>query len=103
MINLIIESLLDPPPPLDTEEPSATLVLPYNSSFNQFQRIMKFFLNTKLVFKYNNTISRSIAKMSPAPLEAEGGVYSVPFSECSDKYDSRDYRYRIFQYQDISA
>ena len=63
---------------VDTEESSATFVLPYNSFLKKFQRIMMSPFNTKLVFKYNNTISRSIAKMSPAPLEAEGGVYSVP-------------------------
>ena len=47
---------------------------------------MKSSLDTKLVFKYNNTIARSLVKNSPAPLEAEGGVYSVPCLECSEKY-----------------
>ena len=68
----------NPPSPLDAEEPSATLLLPYNSSLKQFQRIMKSSLNINLVFKYNNTVARSLIKNSPAPLEAERGVYSVP-------------------------
>ena len=63
------------------------MVLPYNSSLKQFQRIIKSSLNTKLVLKYNNTIARSLVKNSPAPLKAEGGVYSVSCSEYSDKYD----------------
>ena len=43
---------------------------------------MKSFLDTKLVFKYSNTIVEN----SHAPLEAEGGVYGVPCLECSNKY-----------------
>ena len=41
---------------------------------------------TKLVFKYNNKKARSLIKKISAPLEGEGGVYSVPCLECSDKY-----------------
>ena len=59
------------PHPLDAKEPSTTLVLPYNSLFNQFQRIMKSSLNTKIVFKYHNTIARFLIKNSQAPLEIE--------------------------------
>ena len=47
---------------------------------------MKSSLNTKSVYKYNNTIARSLVKNYPAPLETEGGVYSVPYLECSEKY-----------------
>ena len=35
---------------------------------------------------YNNTIARSRIKNSPAPIKAVGGIYSVPYLECSDKY-----------------
>ena len=66
------------PPPLEAEEPSNILVLLYNNSLKQFQRIIKSFPNTKFVFKYSNTIACSLIKNSPAPLEAEGSVYSVP-------------------------
>ena len=84
------------------QEPSNTLVLPNNNSLEQFQRIMKSSLNIKLIFEYNNTIAQSLIKNSAAPLEAEGGVYSVPCLEYSDKcYGETDYK--ISQYQDISA
>ena len=76
----------NPPPPMDTEEPSNILVLPYNDSLSRFQYIMKSSCNTKLVFRYNNTIGRSLIKNSPVPLVTEGGVYSIPCFECSDKY-----------------
>ena len=65
------------PHPLDAKEPSTTLVLPYNSLFNQFQRIMKSSLNTKIVFKYHNTIAQSLIISSPAPLEAGEGHFGV--------------------------
>ena len=67
---------------------------------------MKSFLNTKLVFKYNNTIARSLVRNSPAPLEAEGGVYSIPCLECSEKYYGetiKSLNTRIFQHKyDVS-
>ena len=47
---------------------------------------MKSSFDTKLLYKYYKSISRSLVKNSPASLEAEGGVYSVPCLECSDKY-----------------
>ena len=70
-------------------------------TFNfRVQRIMKSSLNTKLVFNYNNTIARSLVQNSPAPLEAEGGVYNVPCLEYSDKYFGETIK---SQYQDISS
>ena len=48
--------------------------------------ILKSSLNTRLVLKYKNTIAQWHVKNSSAPLEGEGGVYSVPCLECSDKY-----------------
>ena len=47
--------------------------------------------------RYNNTIAHWLVKNSPAPLEAEGGVYSVPCLECFDKYYGET---KIYQYQD---
>ena len=35
---------------------------------------------------YSSTITRYLVKNSPAPLEAEGGVYSIPYLECSNNY-----------------
>ena len=77
------KKLYNPLPPLNTKVPSATLVLPYNILLKQYQRIMKSSLNTKLLYKYNNKIARSLVKNSPAPLGAEGGVCNVSCLECS--------------------
>ena len=81
---------------------SATLMLPYNSSVKQHLRIMKSFLDTKLVFRYISLSPISFKELSCSPRSGGRSVYSIPYTASPDKYYGeamKSLNTRIFQHK----
>ena len=75
-----------PPSQSIANSPKNILVLPYSNNLRKFKSILKNKFDTRLVFKYNNTIRKFLVKNSPADLVPGGGVYVVPCKDCSSCY-----------------